>query len=152
MGDAPRDPADSTDVARGGPDSSARRGHGGYRADIEGLRGVAVLLVVLFHAGVSGMRGGFAGYDVFYVLSGYLNTDLLVREVERSGTISFVQFYARRTRRLLPAAVLVLRFFEAARSTSAPSAGTSPSMPGLLPPNSGRPGAFHMFRSSTSLI
>ena len=102
--------ADSTDMERRPPDSSAQRGHGGYRADIEGLRGVAVLLVVLFHAGVWGMRGGFTGVDVFFVLSGYLITNLLVREVERSGTISFVQFYARRTRRLLPAAVLVLGF------------------------------------------
>jgi peptidoglycan/LPS O-acetylase OafA/YrhL len=95
---------------QGQQDSSALRGHGGYRADIEGLRGVAVLLVVLFHAGVRGMSGGFTGVDVFFVLSGYLITDLLVREVERTGTISFVQFYARRTRRLLPAAVLVLGF------------------------------------------
>jgi peptidoglycan/LPS O-acetylase OafA/YrhL len=91
-------------------DSSARPGHGGYRADIEGLRGVAVVLVVLFHAGVWGMGGGFTGVDVFFVLSGYLITGLLVREVERNGTVGFVQFYARRTRRLLPAAVLVLGF------------------------------------------
>jgi peptidoglycan/LPS O-acetylase OafA/YrhL len=105
--DAPNISA-STGKAQVLPDSSARRGHGGYRADIEGLRGVAVILVVLFHAGVWGMRGGFTGVDVFFVLSGYLITDLLVREIERSGTISFVQFYARRTRRLLPAAVLVL--------------------------------------------
>ena len=88
--------------------SHSRPGQGSYRADIEGLRGVAVLLVVLFHAGVPGMRGGFTGVDVFFVLSGYLITDLLVKEVERTGTISFVKFYARRTRRLLPAAVLVL--------------------------------------------
>ena len=101
---------DADGKAQGQQDSSARRGHGGYRADIEGLRGVAVVLVVLFHAGVWGMRGGFTGVDVFFVLSGYLITDLLVREVERTGTISFVQFYARRTRRLLPAAVLVLGF------------------------------------------
>ncbi|MGH7499059.1 MAG: acyltransferase family protein [Gemmatimonadales bacterium] len=86
----------------------SRPGKGGYRPDIEGLRGVAVLLVVLFHAGVRGMGGGFIGVDVFFVLSGYLITDLLVKEVERTGSISFLNFYARRTRRLLPAAVLVL--------------------------------------------
>src|SRR5262249_7819904 len=101
-------PTDSLHTGREIPDSSARRGHGGYRADIEGLRGVAVVLVVLFHAGVWGMRGGVTGVDVFFVLSRYLITDLPVREVERTGTISFVKFYARRTRRLLPAAVLVL--------------------------------------------
>ena len=82
-------------------------GQGSHRADIEGLRGVAVLLVVLFHAGVRGMDGGFIGVDVFFVLSGYLITDLLVKEVGRTGSINFLNFYARRTRRLLPAAVLV---------------------------------------------
>lgn len=78
-----------------------------FRADIEGLRGVAVALVVLFHAGL-GAPGGFIGVDVFFVVSGYLITGLLVREAGRSGTISFVNFYARRVRRLLPAATVVI--------------------------------------------
>ena len=79
----------------------------GFRADIEGLRGIAVALVVLFHAGLA-MPGGFIGVDVFFVVSGYLITGLLVREFERSGTISFANFYARRIRRLLPAATVVI--------------------------------------------
>jgi peptidoglycan/LPS O-acetylase OafA/YrhL len=80
----------------------------GRRADIEGLRAVAVVLVVLFHASIGGFSGGFVGVDVFFVLSGYLITGLLLREIDSTGTISLSAFYARRARRLLPAAVLVL--------------------------------------------
>jgi len=87
---------------------SHRSGHSSFRPDIEGMRGIAVLLVVLYHVGIPGVRGGFIGVDVFFVLSGFLITDLLVKEAARTGRISFVQFYARRTRRLLPAAMLVL--------------------------------------------
>ncbi len=79
----------------------------GFRGDIEGLRGVAVLLVVAGHV-FGWPRGGFLGVDVFFVLSGFLITGLLVAESERSGRISVRGFYARRARRLLPAAVLVL--------------------------------------------
>jgi peptidoglycan/LPS O-acetylase OafA/YrhL len=79
----------------------------GYRPDIEGLRGVAVSLVVVYHA-TSRLHGGFIGVDVFFVLSGYLITDLLVREIEDTGRLSLAGFYARRARRLLPASTLVL--------------------------------------------
>ncbi|MGH7656940.1 MAG: acyltransferase family protein, partial [Gemmatimonadales bacterium] len=79
-----------------------------YRPDIEGLRAIAVLLIVAFHAGVPGFTGGFVGVDVFFVLSGYLITWLLVDEAERTGTINLGRFYARRARRLLPALALVL--------------------------------------------
>ena len=79
-----------------------------FRGDIEGLRAVAVVLVVAFHAGVSLVSGGFVGVDVFFVLSGFLITGLLVDEVARSGTISLSEFYARRIRRLLPLSTLVL--------------------------------------------
>jgi peptidoglycan/LPS O-acetylase OafA/YrhL len=81
---------------------------GGFRPELEGLRGVAILLVLAFHAGIPGVSGGFLGVDVFYVLSGFLITGLLVRERERSGTISLRDFYARRARRILPAAAVVL--------------------------------------------
>lgn len=78
------------------------------RTDVEGLRAVAILLVVAFHAGVAGITGGFIGVDVFYVLSGYLITGLLVREIREKGRLNLLQFYARRMRRLLPASALVL--------------------------------------------
>ena len=86
-----------------------------FRGDIEGLRGVAVLLVVFGH--VTGWpRGGFIGVDVFFVISGFLITGLLVAERERTGRISIRGFYARRVRRLLPAGVLVLVLTDLAAS------------------------------------
>jgi peptidoglycan/LPS O-acetylase OafA/YrhL len=78
-----------------------------YRSDIEGLRGIAVLSVVIFHCGVAGVTGGFVGVDVFFVLSGYLITGLLVKEIQTAGKLHLLRFYARRVRRLLPAAALV---------------------------------------------
>lgn len=80
----------------------------GFRADIAGLRGIAVLLVVAYHVKVPGVSGGFIGVDVFFVLSGYLITYLLVTEIERTGKLDLLQFYARRARRLLPASALVV--------------------------------------------
>jgi peptidoglycan/LPS O-acetylase OafA/YrhL len=81
---------------------------GAFRPDIEGLRAIAVLLVVAFHCGVPHMSGGFIGVDVFFVLSGYLITGLLVAEVHKSGRLNLWEFYARRVRRLLPASALTL--------------------------------------------
>lgn len=80
----------------------------GFRADIEGLRAVAVLAVVLFHAGVPGVGGGFVGVDVFFVVSGFLITRLLWREAETTGTVRLARFYGARARRLLPAAGTVV--------------------------------------------
>ena len=80
----------------------------GFRPDIEGLRAVAVILVLLYHAKLGPFGGGYIGVDVFYVLSGFLITSLLVRELERSGTIRLRNFWARRARRLLPASCLVI--------------------------------------------
>jgi len=79
-----------------------------FRPDIEGLRAVAVGAVLLYHAGIVFVPGGFVGVDIFFVISGFLITGLLVREVERTGRISLKRFYARRARRLLPAAAVVL--------------------------------------------
>lgn len=80
----------------------------GYRGDVEGLRAVAILLVVACHAGVTWLAGGFVGVDVFYVLSGYLITGLLVQEIHTNGRLNFANFYARRLRRLMPALLLML--------------------------------------------
>ena len=91
------------------PDQQAANPHStDYRGDIDGLRAVAVTLVVLFHVGSSVFPGGFVGVDVFYVISGFLITGLLVRELRSSGTVSIANFYARRVRRLLPLSALVL--------------------------------------------
>ena len=79
-----------------------------FRPDMEGLRGVAILLVVGFHAGVSWLAGGFVGVDVFFVLSGYFITALLLREVEDTGGIDVPGFYGRRAARLLPMLFVVL--------------------------------------------
>ncbi|HEX6681445.1 MAG TPA: acyltransferase family protein [Candidatus Limnocylindrales bacterium] len=80
----------------------------GFRPDIEGLRAVAVIAVVGFHAAVPGMGGGYIGVDAFFVISGFLITGLLLGEIERRGTFSLKDFYARRARRILPAAGVVL--------------------------------------------
>ncbi|WP_297658229.1 acyltransferase family protein [Pseudonocardia sp.] len=79
-----------------------------FRPDIQGLRAVAVLLVVAYHAGVPAVTGGYVGVDVFFVISGFLITGGLLREVAASGRVSLTAFYARRIRRLLPPAALVL--------------------------------------------
>ena len=80
----------------------------GYRPDIDGLRAIAVVLIVLYHIGFAGLPGGYVGVDVFFVISGFLITGLLVRELDQTGTLSLREFYARRARRILPASFLVL--------------------------------------------
>ncbi len=80
----------------------------GYRPDIEGMRAIAILLVLLYHAGLQFLPGGFVGVDVFFVISGFLITGLLIRELETRGKVSLTRFYARRAKRLLPATGLVL--------------------------------------------
>jgi peptidoglycan/LPS O-acetylase OafA/YrhL len=79
----------------------------GFRPDIEGLRAVAVIAVVLYHAGIPGATGGYIGVDVFFVISGFLITGLLWREVTTANTIRLSRFYGARARRLLPAAATV---------------------------------------------
>jgi peptidoglycan/LPS O-acetylase OafA/YrhL len=78
-----------------------------YRREIDGLRAVAVLPVILFHTGCAYVTGGFVGVDVFFVISGYLITAILIREIDE-GNFSIARFYERRARRLLPALVVVI--------------------------------------------
>ncbi|MGE9808592.1 acyltransferase family protein [Janibacter sp. G1551] len=104
-----------TPASAGGPAPTAHKTV--LRGDIEGLRAVAVGTVLIYHLGVPAlfglvprMTGGFVGVDIFFVISGFLITSLLIREATRTGTVSIVDFYARRARRLLPAATTVLLF------------------------------------------
>jgi peptidoglycan/LPS O-acetylase OafA/YrhL len=84
-------------------------GHGGaaYRADIDGLRAVAVIAVILYHGGIPGMAGGFVGVDVFFVISGYLISSIIFRQLDQ-GRFSLAGFYERRVRRIAPALGVVL--------------------------------------------
>jgi peptidoglycan/LPS O-acetylase OafA/YrhL len=96
-------PAASAAVA---PAGAARLS--GYRPHLDGIRTVAVYLVVVFHAGADRLAGGFIGVDVFFVLSGYLVTQVLLRDVAGNRRVRFGRFYARRVRRLLPASAVAL--------------------------------------------
>lgn len=78
-----------------------------YRAEIDGLRAVAVIAVILFHAGAIPFSGGFVGVDIFFVISGYLITSIVIEETQRE-TFSLIRFYERRVRRIIPALLLVM--------------------------------------------
>jgi peptidoglycan/LPS O-acetylase OafA/YrhL len=80
----------------------------GYQPSLDGLRALSVGVVLLYHAGFSWMHGGFFGVEVFFVVSGFLITSLLLDETDRTGTVSFRQFWLRRARRLFPALAAVL--------------------------------------------
>ena len=95
---------------RGRPGGATSGGRLPYRSDIEGMRAVAILMVVLYHAGWRLFGGGFFGVDAFFVLSGFLITGIAVDEIERTGTLSLTNFWARRARRLLPAAAVLTAF------------------------------------------
>jgi peptidoglycan/LPS O-acetylase OafA/YrhL len=103
---APYGPADNPDESSddANPGSVKEK----FRPDVEGLRAVAVGAVLLYHAGVPFAPGGYVGVDVFFVISGFLITGLLVRELEGTGTVSLARFYSRRAKRLLPLTVVVL--------------------------------------------
>ena len=80
----------------------------GYEPAYDGLRGIAILLVVAFHLGSPWTQGGFLGVDIFFVLSGFLITSRLIDELESTGDVHFRRCYARRALRLLPALVILL--------------------------------------------
>jgi peptidoglycan/LPS O-acetylase OafA/YrhL len=88
-------------------DKQGHREHPSYRHDIDGLRAVAILFVVVFHAYPAALPGGFVGVDIFFVISGYLISSIIFKELER-GSFSFLDFYARRIRRIFPALIVVL--------------------------------------------
>lgn len=75
----------------------------GYRLDIDGLRAIAILSVLIFHLNPNYLSGGFVGVDIFFVISGFLITSLIKKEIEETGSFSFKNFYIRRVKRLLPA-------------------------------------------------
>ncbi|MFG3380657.1 acyltransferase family protein [Streptomyces sp. NPDC047999] len=108
-GSADEAPPDTETREGGSPGKpAARTDKAGLRLDIQGLRAVAVTLVALSHAGVTQVAGGYVGVDVFFVISGFLITSLMLREHARTGRIALGRFYARRALRLLPASTLVV--------------------------------------------
>ena len=91
-----------------GEEAGTSPGDRAWRPDVEGLRAVAVALVICCHYGVPRLAGGYVGVDVFFVISGFVITGLLLRERKGTGRTSLVEFYARRVRRILPTALLVV--------------------------------------------
>jgi peptidoglycan/LPS O-acetylase OafA/YrhL len=107
MSSTPESASPSRRAVRRPSDSTGARERG-FRPDIQGLRAIAVSLVVVYHSYPSALPGGFAGVDVFFVISGYLITGQLWRACQESGRLSLTEFWGRRARRLVPAAALVL--------------------------------------------
>ena len=104
------DPADGAAASSAGRQRGSSAGPTGFRfrTDVEGLRAIAIAAVVGYHVGLPFFGGGFVGVDVFFVISGFLITGLLAAEATSTGHVSLANFWARRARRLLPAATLVL--------------------------------------------
>ena len=103
IGDASEKPAETAVAAPGGKAKQRE-----FRPDIQGLRALAVGMVVFYHLYPSLMTGGFAGVDVFFVISGFLITGHLLREYRKTGRVGLLEFWGRRAKRLVPAAALVL--------------------------------------------
>ena len=91
-----------------GDEAGTPPGDRSFRPDVQGMRAIAILLALLYHAGIPGFSGGYVGIEVFFVISGFVITGLLLREHERTGTTSIRSFYGRRARRIIPMATLVV--------------------------------------------
>ncbi len=101
-------PSDATPIATGRPPIEADLRSFGHLGGLDGLRAIAVLAVVVYHAGIGGLSGGFLGVEVFFVISGFLITALLLAEHRQTGRIDPIAFWLRRARRLLPALFFLL--------------------------------------------
>jgi len=121
-----------------------------YRADIDGMRAIAIIVVVLYHAFPTKLHGGFVGVDIFFVISGYLISGIILRSVAAGG-FDFLLFYARRVKRLFPALALVfaasLAFASCGGRPSAGAVDGSVDASGYPASESGVPGSA---RSSSS--
>src|SRR5690625_3874878 len=100
---APPRPTDLPASAPGTP--TGKRTH---RADIQALRALAVVVVLAYHFAPALLPGGFVGVDIFFVISGFVITSLMLTELDSSGSLSMIRFYARRARRILPAATATI--------------------------------------------
>ncbi|MBI5198284.1 MAG: acyltransferase, partial [Nitrospirae bacterium] len=83
----------------------------GYIPALDGVRGIAILLVLIFHTEVPFLKGGYIGVDIFFVLSGFLITGILIKEFDRKNSVSLKNFYMRRVLRLAPALLILLAVF-----------------------------------------
>ena len=101
-------PLADVDIPGSGLEPGTAPGDRRFRPDVQGLRAVAVLVVVFFHAHLPGFGGGYVGVDVFFVISGFVITGVLLREDTATNSVSILGFYARRARRIIPAATLVI--------------------------------------------
>ncbi|HSO01414.1 MAG TPA: acyltransferase, partial [Gaiellaceae bacterium] len=110
----------------------APRGPAHFQPHIQGLRAIAVLLVVVYHFWPGRLSGGYIGVDIFFVISGFLITGQLTRELKRTGTIALPAFWAKRARRLLPASIAVLIFSTLATLFLLPLSGMVASLREIL--------------------
>jgi peptidoglycan/LPS O-acetylase OafA/YrhL len=108
------------------PSAAESPGHFAYQPALDGLRAVAVSVVVLYHLGYSWMRGGFMGVDAFFVLSGFLITSLLIQERRRTDHTHLGAFWSRRARRLLPAVFVMIAVVTWYGSTVVPTTSLNP--------------------------
>jgi peptidoglycan/LPS O-acetylase OafA/YrhL len=106
--DEPDGPSAVERLTPAGDEAGTAPGDRLFRPDVEGLRGFALVIIILLHIGVPGMYGGIVGIDIFFVISGFVITGLLIREFAATKKISVLRFYARRARRLIPASLFVL--------------------------------------------